>query len=439
MPRPRTEALLACLLACVAAGGSAEAATTRIGAVQEVGTSTNPDPITAAKGDNTWALQVAEAGGTYAVPPGYRVITAWSHSTGSIGGAVTFKVYRPRGAGQFLVLAANTRNVQADVAHEFPVRIRVQPGDRIGLSTTQVEVAFRTNNPGDHLGMFDFETGDPAPGTIAVQDGPPFVGYRADIAARVETDADGDGYGDDSQDNCPTSPVSQGACPGVALPAFPGCPALAANVIRGTRASNRITGTLRSDRIYAEGGDDDVDSSEGGDCVDFGSGNDRGQSGSGADLLLGASGADILSGNAGNDRIRGGTGADRLNGSFGDDDIAGNSGSDRIKGGRGRDAIDGGSGSDRISAGSSDDRVSGGSGNDRLTGNSGDDAVRGHGGNDRISGSSGTDRLSGGSGRDVIGARDGRRDRIACGRGRDTVVADRRDRVARDCERVRRR
>jgi hypothetical protein len=39
----------------------------------------------------------------------------------------------------------------------------------------------------------------------------------------------------------------------------------------------------------------------------------------------------------------------------------------------------------------------------------------------------------------VIRARDGQRDEVTCGSGRDRVIADKRDRVRRSCERVRRR
>jgi hypothetical protein len=42
----------------------------------------------------------------------------------------------------------------------------------------------------------------------------------------------------------------------------------------------------------------------------------------------------------------------------------------------------------------------------------------------------------GGAGADVVRARDAGRDVIACGPGRDRVVADRADRVDRSCERV---
>jgi Ca2+-binding RTX toxin-like protein len=54
-------------------------------------------------------------------------------------------------------------------------------------------------------------------------------------------------------------------------------------------------------------------------------------------------------------------------------------------------------------------------------------------------GGAGSDRISGGAGNDVIRAKDGTRDVIRCGAGRDTVVADRSDKVRKDCERVRRR
>ncbi len=44
--------------------------------------------------------------------------------------------------------------------------------------------------------------------------------------------------------------------------------------------------------------------------------------------------------------------------------------------------------------------------------------------------------MYGGDGRDEIFTRDGWRDSVDCGSGRDEVRADRRDFVSRDCERV---
>ena len=221
--------------------------------------------------------------------------------------------------------------------------------------------------------------------------------------------------------------------------AFADCPAGTANVIRGNAASNSIVGTIRGDRIFAGTGDDTVDGLAGNDCLDLGPGTDRGQGGDGADLIVGGLGRDRMSGNRGNDRLRGGSSGDRLAGGFGNDRLHGQSGSDRVNGERGRDRINGGSSNDLISAGSSGDRVAGDQGNDRINGNSGNDVVKGNSGRDRIKGSSGRDRLAGGSGNDRSTARDGRRDRVNCGSGRERVLADRSDRVARNCERVRRR
>ncbi len=76
------------------------------------------------------------------------------------------------------------------------------------------------------------------------------------------------------------------------------------------------------------------------------------------------------------------------------------------------------------------DRISGGAGADRLFGDAGDDV---------LVGGPGRDVLDGGRGRDTLDARDGAGgDRLTCGAGRDVAKADRGDRVARDCETVRR-
>lgn len=74
---------------------------------------------------------------------------------------------------------------------------------------------------------------------------------------------------------------------------------------------------------------------------------------------------------------------------------------------------------------------------DVLRGTAGPDRLYGFGGNDRLYGKRGDDRLDGGRGNDLLVGGLGR-DVIVCGAGRDRVIADRYDRVARDCESVRR-
>jgi uncharacterized repeat protein (TIGR01451 family) len=95
----------------------------------------------------------------------------------------------------------------------------------------------------------------------------------------------------------------------------------------------------------------------------------------------------------------------------------------------GPDVLRGGAGNDSLRGLGGNDRLYGGSGNDRLFGNAGAD---------RLDGGKGRDILDGGAGNDTILARDRTVDTIRCGAGRDVVTADRTDRVAKDCETVRR-
>jgi chitodextrinase len=76
---------------------------------------------------------------------------------------------------------------------------------------------------------------------------------------------------------------------------------------------------------------------------------------------------------------------------------------------------------------------------DVLRGLGGADVLLGLGGNDTLLPGRGRDRALAGAGRDLVRALDGTADTILCGAGRDLVYADRIDRVARDCELVRRR
>ncbi len=245
----------------------------------------------------------------------------------------------------------------------------------------------------------------------------------------------------------PITTVKPPPPPAPVVPRFTRCPSTSVNVINGTPGKDTIGGTAKADRIFALAGDDVVKGLAGDDCIDLGAGDDRANGGRGRDLVVGGSGRDRIGGDAGRDRLRGGSGDDRLHGGPGDDDLAGQSGDDRLDGSTGNDRVDGGPGRDLLIGGPGVDRLTGSSGDDRLIGGSSSDRLSGGSGNDRVSGGSGHDRISGGPGRDVlhgntgndtISARDGARDTIDCGTGRDSVTADRFDRVARNCERVRR-
>lgn len=105
--------------------------------------------------------------------------------------------------------------------------------------------------------------------------------------------------------------------------------------------------------------------------------------------------------------------------------IRGSSANDTLRGTAKADRLLGGRGHDLILARAGKDRLDGGAGNDRLYGEQG---------NDRLTGGTGVDRLFGGAGNDSLVVRDGKRDVVACGAGKDRVVADALDSLAADCE-----
>ncbi len=94
-------------------------------------------------------------------------------------------------------------------------------------------------------------------------------------------------------------------------------------------------------------------------------------------------------------------------------------------------------GPDRLTGTALGDTLYGLGGNDVLLGLGGNDVLFGGRGNDLLVGGPGRDRLYGGPGNDTLRARDGLRDVVDCGPGRDTAIVDRIDRVS-GCERVQR-
>ena len=147
---------------------------------------------------------------------------------------------------------------------------------------------------------------------------------------------------------------------------------------------------------------------------------------------------DQLDGGAGDDSLNDRAGQNRLSGGDGNDQLSSGSGSDHQLGGTGDDSLVDSAGANRLDAGDGDDRVEGGPENDVARAGAGRDFVNGGSGRDRLVPGPGVDRVLGGSGRDGIRVRDRTRDRVSCGGGRDSVLADRIDRLFR-CERIRRR
>jgi hypothetical protein len=97
------------------------------------------------------------------------------------------------------------------------------------------------------------------------------------------------------------------------------------------------------------------------------------------------------------------------------------------------DLLRGLAGNDVLKGKAGDDCLFGGAGNDTLDGGAGNDTLDGGAGNDKLTGGTGTNKLIGGAGADTIDARNGKKDTVQCGNGRDNVKADRIDRLS-GCE-----
>jgi Putative metal-binding motif/RTX calcium-binding nonapeptide repeat (4 copies) len=155
-------------------------------------------------------------------------------------------------------------------------------------------------------------------------------------------------------------------------------------------------------------------------------------------------GADTIFGSAGADVIRGGPGGDLLSGFGGADDLTGGTGFDRVSYSGAtpvRVSIDdvaddgsaGGAEGDNVHTDVED--LTGSQGNDTLIGSAAGNIIDGRSGNDTIEGGGGTDELILDEGDDTARARDGEDDRVRCGDGTDTVIADDIDEPG-DCEDV---
>jgi len=204
MTRLRRAALAAGSLLLLTAG-SASAATT-IGQNGAGGAGT---------GAGTF-IQTATGPGvpSYVVPAGGGVITSWSFLAGSTANEQDkLKLVRTTATpNQFFVVGEGAlETMTPNALNTFPVRIPVQAGDLLGLFTADGNnstVSTLTTGNTDA-----FASTDPPPNTTFTG-APESSNHEAyNISARVEADADHDGWGDETQDKCVGFTGSVQGCP----------------------------------------------------------------------------------------------------------------------------------------------------------------------------------------------------------------------------------
>ena len=162
---------------------------------------------------DTTNLQSASPSDSYAAPSA-GVITSWSFlapATVPPAQEIKFKVGNLVSGDNFQITASSGPGVRpaASTLNNYDIRVPVEQGDVIGLYL-KVAMACGTNPaPG-----YDYHhlLGDI--GLVPAQTWTQGFQVKYDISAQLEPDADGDGFGDETQDQCPTDASTQGQCPG---------------------------------------------------------------------------------------------------------------------------------------------------------------------------------------------------------------------------------
>ena len=204
MRRSLTTGVVLALLGLTGAG-QAEGATT-IGS--DLSGDTNVGVICA--GVCTWA-QRGPLPGRQITAPTDGVIVKWRIKTGSSEPQpVRLRVVRGTGAASTGAGSSSPENVPATPGtYTFDTRLPIRAGDFIGIDCCAAGASYFSSRIGSSLDLWaspalaDGETRAPA-------------GTSADIEllvnADIEPDVDRDGFGDETQDRCPTDATKQAEC-----------------------------------------------------------------------------------------------------------------------------------------------------------------------------------------------------------------------------------
>jgi len=207
------KAVALAVLATLAVGASPAAAATTVGSLSL--SSAGSNPIMCTSSPCVVVLDKLDGADVF-TPTG--VITSWSVRRAS--GTVALRVLRGR-PGESMPNELHATNVDesldrtgsgSDTAQSFDTRLPVKAEDYIGITLVAGSSIGNFSGPGDQI----FEVaGDP---NLANVDNTTPENFEPLLSATVEPDADGDGFGDESEDACPSSAATQGACPVAGVP-----------------------------------------------------------------------------------------------------------------------------------------------------------------------------------------------------------------------------
>jgi hypothetical protein len=187
--------------AAFAAVPTAATAATTVGQVQMGG------GATCATNDELITTQVV-SGASYEIPNA-GVLTKWSTfgAASDDNDQMALRVYDSESTSAFTPrFDSGMKTIAAGSVNDFPARVSVNAGQWIGVLMGMVngndsQCVSAPLGPGNTLAL------NPSPQPVGTQEAFSPVGNNAvDLSAVIEPDADGDGYGDETQDACPQNP-----------------------------------------------------------------------------------------------------------------------------------------------------------------------------------------------------------------------------------------
>ena len=204
--------MLACVVAAAgvfALGGQASAATTIGSNLADAPTLSLGCGPTCTLTSPTLVAGSRAAGGT--ASPSDGVVVRWRVRAGGTAGPTKLRVLRPGvGNERTGVGTGPVENPAINAVSTFNVRLPIKAGDNVGIDIdTSGPNYFNHAVAGNARLAWQPALADGATAAPFLDQNPREVLINAD----VEADADNDGYGDESQDDCPTDASTQGACP----------------------------------------------------------------------------------------------------------------------------------------------------------------------------------------------------------------------------------
>jgi hypothetical protein len=150
--------------------------------------------------------------------PGYTtpsagVVTNLSYNANATAGQVRAVFWKPSATpGHWTVVAKSPlTTITPSTLNSIATRLSVPAGAVMGIQTTVSNMnCARAGVPGDAVQLSTAFNPDTSTEMTPTETD---ANFRWNLAAVVESDADGDGYGDVTQDACPQSAATQAACP----------------------------------------------------------------------------------------------------------------------------------------------------------------------------------------------------------------------------------